>query len=54
MVKVFVQLQNTGALSKKEYIRNEVDSSRLRPSLHLTFMAFCLLFVICKQYAETI
>ena len=54
MVKVCVQLRNTDAVSKEEYIRNEVDSSRLRPSLHLTFMAFCLLFVICKQYAETI
>ena len=49
MVKVCVQLQNTDAVSKEEFIRNEVDSSRLRPSLHLTFMAFCLLFVICKQ-----
>ena len=54
MVKVCVQLRNTDAVSKEKYIRNEVDSSRLRPSLHLTFMALCLLFVICKQYAEAI
>ena len=49
MGKVCVQLRNTDAVSKEEYIRNEVNSSRLRPSLHLTFMAFCLLFIIWKQ-----
>ena len=49
MGKVCVQLRNTDAVSKEEYIRNEVNSSRLRPSLHLTFMTFCLLFIIWKQ-----